>query len=94
VAISREQVRHIAQLARLALTEQEVTQFTKQLGTILAYVDQITEVDVEGVEGTAHAVPLDGPFRDDIARDAGVRDEVLAAAPRQEEGLFVVPKIV
>lgn len=94
VAIADDEVRRIARLARLALADDEVERMARDLAAILDYVAQIEAVDVAGVEGTSHAVPLPGPFREDAARDAGVRCEALAAAPREEEGLFAVPKIV
>ena len=76
------------------LTDDEVERFTRQLGAILEHVEKLREVDVTGVEGTTHAVLLDGPFRPDEARSSEVRDEALRAAPRVEEGLFAVPKII
>ena len=92
--ISPDDVRHIARLARLALSDDEVPRFTRQLGAILEYVDKLKEVDVSGVESTGHAVPLVGPLRRDEPRPFDVREAVLAGAPRAEEGLFAVPKII
>jgi len=87
-------VAHVARLARVALTPEEIARFQRQLEDVLAYVGQIAALDVEGVEPTAHAVPVRNVFREDRPADGLARDEALANAPRARDGLFVVPKIV
>lgn len=87
-------VAYVARLARLALTPEETTQFQRQLADILAYVGQLGELDVEGVEPTAHAAPARNVFREDVARPGLPVESALANAPTARQGLFVVPKIV
>ena len=93
-AAPRIDVAYVARLARLALTDAEVAAFQWQLGDILAYVGQLAELDLEGVEPTAHAVPVRNVFRDDHSVPGLPRDEALANAPNARQGLFIVPKIV
>jgi aspartyl-tRNA(Asn)/glutamyl-tRNA(Gln) amidotransferase subunit C len=87
-------VRQMARLARLQLTEAEVELLGRQLGQILAYVDQLKELDVTGIEPTAHAVPRVNVMRPDEPRPGLSQAEALANAPAQANGLFLVPKIV
>ncbi|MGA4645145.1 Asp-tRNA(Asn)/Glu-tRNA(Gln) amidotransferase subunit GatC [Limisphaera sp. 4302-co] len=87
-------VRYVARLARLELTEEEATLFQAQLGQILAYVDQLKQLDVTGIEPTAHAVPRVNVMRPDEPRPGLSQQEALANAPAQANGLFLVPKIV
>jgi aspartyl-tRNA(Asn)/glutamyl-tRNA(Gln) amidotransferase subunit C len=87
-------VRYIAHLARLELTDEEAALFQAQLGQILAYVDQLKQLDVSGIEPTAHAVPRVNVMRPDEPRPGLSREEALANAPAQTNGLFLVPKIV
>ncbi|MDX1501583.1 MAG: Asp-tRNA(Asn)/Glu-tRNA(Gln) amidotransferase subunit GatC [Thermoanaerobaculia bacterium] len=88
------QAEKIARLARLALSEQEAAGLQADLERILAHVAQLDEVDVAGVEPLAQPVPLDLPLRGDEPRPAGVRDELLEAAPDRERGHFRVPRVV
>lgn len=87
-------VRHVARLARLQLTEAEAELFGRQLNQILAYVEQLKELDVTGIEPTAHAVPRVNVMRPDDPRPGLSQAEALANAPAQANGLFLVPKIV
>ena len=87
-------VRYVAQLARLQLTPEEERQFGEQLGHILGYVEKLKELDVAGVEPTAHAIPLVNVTRPDVVRPGLAPAEALRNAPAQAGGLFVVPKIV
>lgn len=87
-------VRYVAQLARLALSEDEVTKFQGQLGHILSYVEQLKEVDVTGVEPTAHAQQVTNVFRADASRPGLEHAAALANAPRAANGLIVVPKVI
>lgn len=87
-------VRHVARLARLQLTEAEAELFGRQLNQILAYVEQLKELDVTGIEPTAHAVPRVNVMRPDDPRPGLSQAEALANAPAHANGLFLVPKIV
>lgn len=94
MSISREDVVHVAKLARLGLTEEEITTFAEQLSAVVGYVDQIAELDIEDVPPTAHPIELTNVFREDVVKPSLTQDEVLANAPEKEDGSFVVPKIV
>ncbi len=87
-------VRYVANLARLDLTDEEVATFQPQLDQIVRYVDEISGLDVEGVEPTAHAIAITNVFRDDAVTPGMERERLLANAPEQCEDLIRVPKIV
>ena len=87
-------INYVAELARLELSANEKTKLGSQLGDILKYVDQLTEVDVTDVEPTAHSVPLSNVTRPDVIRETLPHEEAMRNAPRQANGLFIVPKIV
>ncbi len=87
-------VAHVAKLARLNLTEEETKLFQAQLGRVLEYAEKLRELDVSGVEEAAHAVPIFNVFREDEARGWFTAEEALSNAPRQANGLFIVPKVV
>jgi len=92
--ITHEEVRYVADLARLDLDESAVEKFAGQIDEILAYIDKLNEVDTEGVDPTSHAIFLTNAFREDEPAAHLQRDRALANAPQQEEGCFVVPKII
>jgi aspartyl-tRNA(Asn)/glutamyl-tRNA(Gln) amidotransferase subunit C len=96
VAIDRAQVRHVARLARLALSEEEEERFAAQLGHVLEYVERLQAVDVEGVEplGFAGDASAAAPLREDAERPSLPRELVLAQAPQQNGEAFVVPRII
>lgn len=87
-------VNYVARLARLALSPEESARLQGQLGGILDYVNQLKQVDVAGVEPTAHAIPVENVLRDDAVRPGLSRDDVLANAPAQSDDQFLVPKII
>ena len=87
-------VKYVAHLARLALTPEEEKQLGAQLGSILGYIEKLRELDVSGVEPTAHAVPLVNVTRADEVRESLSHEDALRNAPRQANGLFIVPKVV
>ncbi|MBD0328758.1 MAG: Asp-tRNA(Asn)/Glu-tRNA(Gln) amidotransferase subunit GatC [Thermoleophilia bacterium] len=91
MAILREQVLHVAQLARLALTDEEVERFTRQLGAILDAVGKVAELDLADVEPTAHPLDLVNVWRADEPRPSLAADDALANAPAREQGAFRVP---
>ena len=92
--ISRDDVAHVARLARLDLTDDELEQFTGQLGAVLDHAADVAALDTEGVPPTAHPVPLANVLRDDVVTPGVDRDEVLAQAPATENGRFRVPRIL
>ncbi len=92
--ISTEQVAHVARLARLDLTDDELEHYTDQLAAILDHAADIEALDLEGVEPMTHPVPLVNVLREDVVRPCLDRDEVLAAAPAAESGRFKVPPIL
>lgn len=87
-------VRYVAHLARIQLTPEEEQKLGAQLGHILGYIEKLKELDVSGVEPTAHAVPLVNVTRADALRPSLPHDDAMRNAPAQANGLFVVPKIV
>lgn len=87
-------VAHVARLARLNLTAEETTLFQEQLRRVLEYAEKLREPDTNGVEATAHAVPLFDVLREDERRPWFTAEDALSNAPRQANGLFVVPKVV
>jgi len=92
--ISREEVRHVARLARLHLTDEEAERMREQLDAILAYIDKLSELDVEGVEPTAHAVPLVNVMRDDALVPCLPQEQALGNAPDRADEFFRVPRII
>ncbi len=91
--ITTDDVKHVAKLARLELSEEETTQYTKQLGDILKYVEQMNEVDTTGIEPMPHAVPVYNVMREDVVKYENTKDEMMKNAPYEEDGFFRVPKI-
>ncbi len=91
--ISIKDVEHVAKLARLELTEEEKEKFTKQLGAILEYAQQMNEIDTTGVEPMAHAIPVVNVMREDVPEYRQTKEELMANAPVEENGFFRVPKI-
>jgi aspartyl-tRNA(Asn)/glutamyl-tRNA(Gln) amidotransferase subunit C len=87
-------VKYVAHLARLALSPEEEQKLSTQLGNILGYIEKLKEVDVSGVEPTAHAFPLVNVTRPDEVRPSMSQEDALRNAPAQANGLFMVPKIV
>ena len=87
-------IKYVAHLARLSLTPAEEQQYGAQLEGILGYIEKLKQLDVAGIEPTAHAVPLVNVFRPDAARASLSNEEALRNAPSKANGLFVVPKIV
>ncbi len=94
MAIEKDQVKHVALLARLELSDEELDYFGGQLAQILEHIDKISAVDTSNVEPTAHAVEVTNVFREDETTPSLSQDEALSNAPKAESGGFVVPKIV
>jgi len=94
VKIDREQVMHVAQLARLSFSEAELTTFVAQLNTILDYFDTLQRVDTRDILPTSHLVAIDTPFRDDEVAAFADSALLLQNAPSQEKGCIKVPKVI
>jgi aspartyl-tRNA(Asn)/glutamyl-tRNA(Gln) amidotransferase subunit C len=94
VSVDTKTVRKVARLARIAVPEERLEPLANELNGILAWIEQLNEVDVEGVEPLTTPVPMTLPMREDVVSDGNIRDKVLANAPRTEDGFFVVPKVV
>ena len=92
--ITREEVLHIARLARLELSDTELERIREQLNGILQYIDKLKELDVSGVEPTSHAVPLVNVMREDAVVPPFPQDAMLANAPDRVGALFRVPRII
>lgn len=89
--LSRDQVLHIARLARLKFSDEELDRLTPRLDAIIGYVEQLRELDVTAVEPLAHPLPLHSVFREDTPQPSLTPDEVLANAPRRYKDFFAVP---
>ncbi|MCG6894113.1 MAG: Asp-tRNA(Asn)/Glu-tRNA(Gln) amidotransferase subunit GatC [Desulfobacteraceae bacterium] len=94
MTISKKEVLHVADLARLDLDEASVARFADQIGEILAYVEALNRVDTEGVSPTSHAISLTNAFREDVESPACSREDAFSNAPQAEDGCFAVPKII
>jgi aspartyl-tRNA(Asn)/glutamyl-tRNA(Gln) amidotransferase subunit C len=94
MSVSRKEVEHIAELARLKFNEDELENFTKQLNEILTYVEKLNELDTENVEPLSHPVENNNVFRDDIVKPSIPKNEALKNAPEKDENFFRVPKVI
>jgi aspartyl-tRNA(Asn)/glutamyl-tRNA(Gln) amidotransferase subunit C len=92
--ITKEEVLYVADLARLELDSASIDAFAEQIANILEYVDMLNQADTAGVNPTSHAISLTNAFRADEEKDHLERDLALANAPEEEDGSFIVPKIV
>jgi aspartyl-tRNA(Asn)/glutamyl-tRNA(Gln) amidotransferase subunit C len=94
MAIDKATVLRIAKLARIEVADEATDHLAEELNAILAWVEQLSEVDTEGVEPMTSVVAMTAPQRADVVGEAAPRDELLADAPEAAEGFFVVPKVV
>jgi len=94
MSVSSEQVRHIAKLARIAMSEEELDRLVPELNNILGWVEQLGEVNTDGVEPLTAVIDQKLRLRDDVVNDGGVQDDVLANAPEAQHGFFAVPKVI
>jgi aspartyl-tRNA(Asn)/glutamyl-tRNA(Gln) amidotransferase subunit C len=92
--LGREDVAHVASLARLALTDEELDRFTVQLARVIDHARDVAALDVAEVEPTSHPVPMRNVLRPDVVGECLGRHEVLAAAPECEDGRFKVPRVI
>ena len=94
MSVDADTVRRIAHLARIAVTEAEVPHLQGELNAMLAFVEQLSEVDVEGVEPMSSVMPMEMKKRQDVVNDGEIADDVMANAPATENHFFLVPKVV
>ena len=94
MSVDTATVRHIARLARIAVSDAEVAALAPELSNILGWVEQLQEVDVDGVEPMTAVIPNTLRLRDDEVTDGGIREDVLKNAPAAEHGFFAVPKVI
>ena len=94
MSVDADTVRRIANLARIAVTEDEVPHLQGELNAMLAFVEQLSEVDIEGVEPMTSVMPMAMKMRKDEITDGGIADAVMANAPAREDHFFLVPKVV
>jgi aspartyl-tRNA(Asn)/glutamyl-tRNA(Gln) amidotransferase subunit C len=94
MSVTRDDVRKVARLSRIAVPEERLEEMAGELNGILGWIDQLNEVDIKGVEPMTSVVETKLPMREDVVTDGNIQDQVLANAPRSEDGFFVVPKSV
>jgi len=94
MSVDADTVRRIAHLARIAVADDEVENLRGEINAILAFVEQLAEVDVEGVEPMTSVTPVTMKMRDDQVTDGGIADQIVANAPAQLDHFFLVPKVV
>jgi len=94
MSVDQATVRRIAHLARIAVTDAEVPHLQSEINAILAFVEDLVKVDVEGVEPMTSVIPMKLPMREDVVTDGEIQQLILANAPLSEDGFFLVPKVV
>ena len=94
MSVDSDTVRRIAHLARIAVAEDEVEPLAKELNAILAFVEQLAAVDVEGVQPMTSVIPMQMKKRADVVTDGGIAEDVLRNAPAAQDHYFMVPKVV
>jgi len=94
MSVSNDQVRHIAKLARIAMSDDEIERLAPELNNILGWVEQLGEVDTNGVEPLTAVIDQKLRLRDDVVTEGNIRDEILANAPDGQHGFFAVPKVI
>ena len=92
--ISDETIEYVGILAKLELSEEEKEQAKKDMGSMLDYIDKLNELDTSGVEPMSHVFPVHNVFREDVVANVNVREKILANAPKEKDGSFVVPETV
>jgi aspartyl-tRNA(Asn)/glutamyl-tRNA(Gln) amidotransferase subunit C len=94
MSVSSEQVRHIAKLARIAMSDEELERLVPELNNILGWVEQLGEVNTDGVEPLTAVIEQKLRLRDDVVNDGNIRDKILLNAPEAQHGFFAVPKVI
>lgn len=92
--ISDETIEYVGILAKLELSDEEKEQAKSDMGRMLDYIDKLGELDTTGVEPMSHVFPVQNVFREDVVTNSDMREELLANAPEQKDGMFMVPKTV
>ena len=92
--VSTEQVRHIAKLARIAMSDEEIERLAPELNNILGWVERLAEVNTDGVEPLTAVIDQKLRLREDAVTEGNIRDEILANAPEAQHGFFAVPKVI
>ncbi len=92
--IDDETIKYVSILAKLELSGEERERAKKDMGRMLDYIDKLGELDTEGVEPMTHVFPVQNVFREDVVTNSDIREQLLANAPEQKDGMFVVPKTV
>jgi aspartyl-tRNA(Asn)/glutamyl-tRNA(Gln) amidotransferase subunit C len=94
MSVSSQQVRHIAKLARIGMSDAEIEALVPELNNILGWVEQLGEVNTDGVEPLTAVIDQQLRLREDVVNDGDIRDDVLANAPEAQHGFFAVPKVI
>ena len=94
MSVSTQQVRHIAKLARIAMSDDEIERLAPELNNILGWVEQLAEVDTDGIEPLTAVIDQKLRLRDDVVTEGNIRELVLANAPEAKHGFFAVPKVI
>lgn len=94
MSVDADQVRRIAHLARIAVADEEIEHLKGELNAMLAFVEQLSEVNVAGVEPMTSVTPMAMKMRQDVVTDGGIADEIVRNAPATEDHFFLVPKVV
>ena len=94
MSVTKDDVKKVARLSRIAVPEERLEQLAEELTGIMGWIEQLNEVDIDGIKPMTSVVATTLPMRDDVVTDGGIQDQILANAPRAEDGFFVVPKAV
>ncbi|MEM7328433.1 MAG: Asp-tRNA(Asn)/Glu-tRNA(Gln) amidotransferase subunit GatC [Pseudomonadota bacterium] len=94
MSVTKDDVRKVARLSRIAVPEDKLETLAEELSGIMGWIEQLNEVDIDGVAPMTSVVAATLPMREDKVTDGGIQDQVLANAPKSDEGFFVVPKAV
>ena len=92
--ITTDEVKYVANLARLNVSEAEADKLAAEMGDIIAFADQLSEIDTQGIEPTNHAIRVENVLREDTVMPSYERDELIANAPEKRAGCFMVPRVV
>lgn len=92
--VTKETIDHVADMVKLSLTEKDKAQLTKDLNSIVSYMDTMNDIDTDEVEGMTHVLPMKNLFRQDMLKSSSDREEILRNAPSHKDGSFQVPKAV
>ena len=94
MSVNADQVRHVARLARIAMSDAEIEKLVPEFNNILGWIEQLGEVDTDGVEPLTAVINNHLRLRDDVVNDGDVRDDILKNAPDAQHGFFAVPKVI